>query len=169
MGGKVKMNRLTVKDAQGNWALKGVRWEDLREGKVITKEMRERLYGALWKLIQYENIGLEPEEVVEVNSFDKTNTSRLLGKLADEREKNRWIPVKERLPEEKEWIGYNKEISIRYMKRIEIAYMTDTVEYTIGYFDGYKWMDKYYGIIPNVVAWKIHVPYSPERSSDDLD
>ena len=163
------MNRLTVKDAQGNWALKGVRWEDLREGKVITKEMRERLYGALWKLIQYENIGLEPEEVVEVNSFDKPNTSRLLGKLADERERNRWIPVKERLPEEKEWIGYNKEISIRYMKRIEIAYMTDTVEYTIGYFDGYKWIDKYYGIIPNVVAWKIHVPYSPERSSDDLD
>ena len=58
-----RMIRLTVKDAQGNWALKGVRWEDLREGKVITKEMRERLYGALWKLIQYENIGLEPDEV----------------------------------------------------------------------------------------------------------
>ena len=163
------MTRLTVKDAQGNWALKGVRWEDLREGKVITREMWERLYGALWKLMEYEDTGLEPAEVVEVNSFDKTNTSRLLGKLADERERNRWIPVGERLPEEKEWIGYNKEISIRYMKRIEIAYMTDIVEYTIGYFDGYKWMDKYYGIIPNVVAWKIHVPYRPERRSDDLD
>lgn len=163
------MNRLTVKDAQGNWALKGVRWEELRKGQVITEELRERLYGALWKLMKYEDTGLEPEEVVEVNSFDKTNTSRLLGKLADEREKNRWIPVKERLPEEKEWIGYNKEISIRYMKRIEIAYMTDTVEYTIGYFDGYKWMDKYLDIIPNVVAWKIHVPYRPERRSDDLD
>lgn len=60
------MNRLTVKDAQGNWALKGVRWEDLREGKVITREMRERLYGALWKLMKYEDTGLEPAEVEEV-------------------------------------------------------------------------------------------------------
>ena len=41
-----RMTRLTVKDTQGNWALKGVRWEELREGKVITKEMRERLFGA---------------------------------------------------------------------------------------------------------------------------
>ena len=69
------MTRLTVKDAQGNWALKGVRWEELRKGQVITEELRERLYGALWKLMKYEDTGLEPNEVEEVKemptAFDK--------------------------------------------------------------------------------------------------
>ena len=39
------MHRLTEKDDLGNWCLKGVRWEQLRTGKVITKEVSERLYG----------------------------------------------------------------------------------------------------------------------------
>ena len=39
------MQRLTEKDDLGNWCLKGVRWEQLRTGKVITKEVSERLYG----------------------------------------------------------------------------------------------------------------------------
>lgn len=49
------MNRLTEKDDQGNWHLKGVRWEQLHEGQVITGELREKLYGALWKLMEYED------------------------------------------------------------------------------------------------------------------
>ena len=57
------MNRLTEKDDQGNWHLKGVRWEQLHEGQVITGELREKLYGALWKLMEYEDTGLSPEEV----------------------------------------------------------------------------------------------------------
>ena len=56
------MNRLTEKDDQGNWHLKGVRWEQLHEGQVITGELREKLYGALWKLMEYEDTGLSPEE-----------------------------------------------------------------------------------------------------------
>lgn len=69
------MTRLTAKDAQGNWALKGVRWEDLRDGETITKELWERIYGALWRLMKYEDTGLEPNEVEEVKemptAFDK--------------------------------------------------------------------------------------------------
>ena len=34
------MQRLTEKDDLGNWCLKGVRWEQLREGQVITKEVK---------------------------------------------------------------------------------------------------------------------------------
>ena len=45
------MNRLTEKDDQGNWRLKGIRWEQLHEGQVITGELRKKLYGALWKLM----------------------------------------------------------------------------------------------------------------------
>ena len=54
------MKRLTQKDEQGNWSLRGVLWESLHEGRVITKELQERLYGALWKLMEYEDTGLTP-------------------------------------------------------------------------------------------------------------
>ena len=37
------MKRLTEKDELGNWCLKGVRWEQLRAGQVITKDVSERL------------------------------------------------------------------------------------------------------------------------------
>ena len=80
-----------------------------------------------------------------------------------------WIPVEERLPEKNEYFAdtsSDREFPNGYYRRLEIAYMTDTVEYTHGYYDGYKWMDKWYGIIKNVVAWKIHGPYRPERSEE---
>ena len=57
------MQRLTQKDLQGNWNLKGVPWENLYIGQPITKELRDKLYGALWKLMEYEDTGLSPEEV----------------------------------------------------------------------------------------------------------
>ena len=80
------MNRLTEKDDQGNWHLKGVRWEQLHEGQVITGELREKLYGALWKLMEYEDTGVDPEEVEELLNFEKTDSYRLLEKLnAEER------------------------------------------------------------------------------------
>lgn len=40
----------------------------------------------------YEDTGLDPAEVVDVNEFEKAQTVKLLKKLADEREKHRWIP-----------------------------------------------------------------------------
>ena len=138
------MMRLTNHDDQGNWSLKGVKWENLYEGAVIDKKTYERLYTALWRLKDYEDTGLDPDRIEEL------------------KEENDWIPVEERLPEEKEWRGHNEEECCAYMKRMEVAYMTDTLEYTFGYFDGYKWMDKWYDIIKNVVAWKTHEPYIPK-------
>lgn len=70
------MGRLTQKDEQGNWILRGVPWESLHEGQVITKELWKRLYGALWKLMEYEDIGLTPEEIERL------------------KEQHRWIPWK---------------------------------------------------------------------------
>lgn len=83
-----------------------------------------------------------------------------------------WIPVEERLPEKNEYFvdtSSNKEFPNGYYRRLEIAYMTDTVEYIHGYYDGYKWMDEYLDAIKNVVAWRIHEPYRPERSSDEKE
>ena len=83
-----------------------------------------------------------------------------------------WIPVEERLPEKNEYFvdtSSNKEFPNGYYRRLEIAYMTDTVEYIHGYYDGYKWMDEYLDAIKNVVAWRIHEPYRPERSNDEKE
>ena len=80
-----------------------------------------------------------------------------------------WISVDERLPEKNEYFvetSGDKDFPNGYYKRLEIAYMTDTIEYVHGYYDGYKWMDKYLDTIKNVVAWRIHEPYRPERSDN---
>lgn len=78
------MKRLTERDAQGNWALKGVNWQQLYVGQVITKEVQEKLYGALCKLLDYEKTGLEPYEVESL------------------KEENEWIPIKYREITDKE-------------------------------------------------------------------
>ena len=57
------MNRLTEIDSQGNWSLKGVQWQQLYVGQIITEEVRERIYGALCKLLDYEETGLSPDDV----------------------------------------------------------------------------------------------------------
>lgn len=62
-----------------------------------------------------------------------------------------WILCKDRLPETSEYMEFAPN---PYMKRLEIAYMTDMVEYAIGYYDGYKWIDKRNREIDNVIAWK---------------
>lgn len=96
--------RLTEVKKNGEWALKGVRWEELCAGKVITEDLRQKVYGALCKLRDYENTGLSPEEVEQVNDFSESQAMRLMKKLQREQEKYRWIPVTERLPEEGGWM-----------------------------------------------------------------
>lgn len=75
------MQRLTQKDNSGKWSLKGVPWEKLHAGERITNEIMERLYGALFKLMSYEDIGLTPDEIVDLNNFkkkpDRTFTERV--------------------------------------------------------------------------------------------
>ena len=60
------MNGLTEKDGCGNWCLRGVPWKALHAGSVITKAVSEKLYGALWKLMEYEDTDLTPEQVQDL-------------------------------------------------------------------------------------------------------
>ena len=94
------MQRLTEKDDLGNWCLKGVRWEQLREGQVITKEVSERLYGALCKLKDYEDTGCIPDGIADLVE----NYAKAMTLLAGQIEEHSWIPVEERLPEEDEYV-----------------------------------------------------------------
>lgn len=94
------MCRLTEKDDQGNWSLKGVKWEQLHEGATITEELWQKLYGALWKLMEYEDTGLDPDDVISLNDFNQCSTEMVMKKLVKERAKHRWILTGERLPED---------------------------------------------------------------------
>lgn len=64
------MERLTQIDDFGNWSLKGVLWKDLYSGKVITENTEERIYAALCKLKDYEESGLDPEQVQQLKERD---------------------------------------------------------------------------------------------------
>ena len=114
------MKRLTEKDELGNWCLKGVRWEQLRAGQVITKGVSERLYGALCKLKDYEDTGCSPDDVERLNDFTQNEAVKLLQKLNAEEKKHRWIPVEERLPEEDEYVLMSFEnFSLPIIERYE--------------------------------------------------
>lgn len=148
------MLRLTQKDEQGNWSLKAVPWESLHEGKVITKELWERLYGALWKLMEYEDTGLTPELI----DSEKLQTRCLIQMVNEERSKHRWIPVEKRLPEEDDFVLvtvngiYNH---ITFSDAIELGELCSDGTWFI---DGYPdWNN------PNVVAWMpLPEPYQEE-------
>ena len=71
------MSRLTDRDAAGNWQLHGVDWKQLREGEIITRETSQRLYGALCKLRDYENIDEEPEQIEKLMIAGEIRKSRL--------------------------------------------------------------------------------------------
>lgn len=98
------MGKLTQWDDQGNWCLKGVKWDQLRAGSTITKDVAEKLYGALCKLRDYENTDLSPEEVDRVNDFSKSQAYLLMEKLQKEQEKYQWIPATEQLPEPETYV-----------------------------------------------------------------
>ena len=96
--------RLTEKTDSGHWSLRDVPWSELKSGAVLTEKTWEKLYGVLWKLKDYEDTGLSPEEVENVNDFEKSQTYRAIAELQEEREKHRWIPVTESLPEPETYV-----------------------------------------------------------------
>lgn len=73
---------------------------------------------------------------------------------ADVAPKTEWISVEDRLPTQDEYLTHHND-GLDSLKRITIAYMTDTVEYTIGCYDGYKWMNQLGNrVVKDVIAWK---------------
>ena len=57
------MGKLIERDDLGNWGVKGLPWNQLHIGCVISKEIHDKLYGCLWKLMEYESTGLAPQQV----------------------------------------------------------------------------------------------------------
>ena len=107
------MKRLTQKDEQGNWSLRGVPSEQLHEGQIITKDLYERLYGALWKLMEYEDTGLTPEEVEEIKAGSILNMDDK-SILLRQREDGTW----EEKPEPYAVIECETEEDFNYIKQM---------------------------------------------------
>lgn len=79
--------RLTEKKDSGHWCLRDVPWFDLKPGVVLTEKVWEKLYGALWKLKDYEDTGLMPNEVTALNAETQKEARKMLervAKLSDE-------------------------------------------------------------------------------------
>ena len=119
------------------------------------------------KCLDIVRVGIDPMEITIHR--EQYKGLRMAEDIIRKHMNDGWIPVDERLPEKNEYFvetSGDKDFPNGYYKRLEIAYMTDTIEYVHGYYDGYKWMDKYLDTIKNVVAWRIHEPYRPERSEE---
>lgn len=67
------LNKLIQKDDYGNFGIKGLPWESLYIGRIITPEVYEKIYGCIFKLMEYEDSGLDPDQVVDL--VDKLNSS----------------------------------------------------------------------------------------------
>lgn len=83
------MERLTEKRVNG---IKSGYWSAAKKDELVQR------------LGKYEDTGLEPEEIVKLNSFTDNQAAKLLEKYQHEVEKHRWIPVDERLPETDDYI-----------------------------------------------------------------
>lgn len=129
----------------------------MREIEKILEELEEKKK----KCLDIVKIEIDPVEITIHR--EQYKGIRMAEDIIRKHANDVWIPVEERLPKYKERCG-NDDNGNQYMKRLEIAYMTDTVEYTHGYYDGHKWLDKRHDIISNVIAWRVHEPYYPERS-----
>lgn len=82
--------------------------------KYVSPARRELL---IQRLAEYENTGLEPEEIERLNDFEKSQVGIMLKKLNEEQRKHRWIPVEKKMPEVGEYVlGTNEygEVLIYY-------------------------------------------------------
>lgn len=104
---------LIEKNDNGSWKLKGVEWSQIKPGAVITEKVWKKLCGALWKLKNYEETGLMPDKVLELNEETQEQARAMLkrvARLSDEiermkgEERQQWIPVAERFPEPGDYV-----------------------------------------------------------------
>lgn len=74
---------LIEKDDQGNWRVKGLPWKKLYTGEQITEDVFEKLYACLWRLMEYEDTGLDPEQVEMIRDGLTACESRAVDVMPD--------------------------------------------------------------------------------------
>lgn len=133
------MKRLTEVDGTGNWHIAGVEWGNVKGN----------LYGALCKLKDYEDTGLSPAEVAELNTFDGSQAVKATAKFQEEQRKHQWIPISEQLPKTQDGYAY------------VLVSMDDEFVCTTDYTDDYSF-ELWQGS-GEVIAWMLlPEPYKPD-------
>lgn len=75
-----------------------MRYTEYHAGKAVIKD-KNQISEAMAKLAAYEDAGLSPQEVENLNTFDGSQAVKATIRLQEEQRKHRWISVSERLPE----------------------------------------------------------------------
>ncbi len=75
------MGRLIQKEKSGRWQVKGIPWENLQAGEVITKETSQLLYGCLCRLKDYDDSGMSPEQVMALKDELEDMAAHVCDKL----------------------------------------------------------------------------------------
>ena len=115
-------------------------------------------------LVEFDEMGFIPTTTVpNPEAYAIKWREEITKALENYFKQSEWISVEERLPNEDEYLTHHND-DLDTLKRITIAYKTDTIEYTIGCYDGYKWMNQLGNKkINDVVAWKLFELYEAPK------
>ena len=115
--------------------MKGISWQQLSIGQKITKEVGEKLYGALHKLLDYEEAGLNPDEVKSL------------------KEENRWILTSRKMPEE----DGRYLVAFKHDAKVYLVGYGSCQKTVLGYPVGHGWYNlqtaDYYAE-DSIIAWR---------------
>lgn len=136
------MERLTIPDEK----IEG----GVRRTVIDSREVKKNAMAIYWALKKYEDTGLTPTEIIRKHMNDKA-------------EDGGWIPVEERLPEEKksvlvQWEKYDRHLNVT-LTYLDVMWLEDEEDVVFETING----------IPNgrVIAWRpLPEPYRPERSDN---
>lgn len=101
------MSRLTQKEASGKWQVKGISWEKLQAGEVITNEISKILYMCLCKLKDYEECGMSPDQLRNLQYKAEDTATHICDKLCryprEVMEQEELDEICERCPVSRSW------------------------------------------------------------------
>ena len=144
------MERLTELDENGNIRVKAFNIENVESGN--WKVMINAMYELQNRLYAYEETGLSPERIKNLNEFERSQLVTLLKELAAERAKHHWILPEMKLPESGDLVLVTVSGhfgGMIFQDALELAVYDPVVGWIV---DGYpEWEE------PEVKAW-MHLP-----------
>lgn len=152
------MKRLTIPDTP----IEG----GLRRSVVDVREVRKYAMTIYWQLKKYEDVGLTPDQIRQMDELYREKceeVNRLKAELAAERQKHRWIPVEERLPEKE-----GRYLAVfRESRGISLLGYGNCQRDIFGKRIGFGWYELCTGNYfaeNSIIAWKpLPEPYRPEK------
>ena len=133
-------------------------------------QMRMEQENNVYKAIQEYGVNVDKDELIKALQYDRGQYEKgYVNGYNTGYTTDKWISVEDRLPSKDEYLTHHND-GIDTLRRLTIAYMTDTISYTIGCYDGYKWVNQLGNrIIKDVIAWKPFETYTPLKDSENKE